>query len=405
MDTATSLTVWTRLSEGQVSAHAETSLDGGTTWTPTLSKTSAGADGYTLAWPITGLLPSQDVTYRVVVEGDPTCVPTPARTTRTAPPPTEPVAFGFAVTSDARDNLDEGMPPWSAIASKQAAFVLQIGDWDHRNPGAGGNTQITDWRKMHRDMLGDEPVGSTLAEHIFEGGIPLFHTWDDHDYGDNNADRTLPGRVVATDAFREFFPTPNTPVEGTVAYSFRWGALTEFFVLDTRSKRDPDGDPDGPDHSMLGWGPDSQREWLKSSVKNSTATFKIVVSSTVWNPNSKPIDSWARYQYEQGVLIDYWANQGVTGIVFATGDLHSVGLIDDGTNGSYPNISVPPINLDRNGCTGGPCGSWSVPWEEVHPHAGFGWFDVWRDAQGDHLKMAAYGSEGAERRSLTVSVP
>lgn len=388
VNTPDSMLVWARLSASS-SVVLRYSYDG-QTWTETPARTTLPNAANTIGWEIPGS-PGTSVHYSVQVEG---CEPTAARTSRFAPSliSTEPVTF--AVTSDAFKTNQQASPPWFNIMTSTPDFVFQIGDYDHRNPGLDDNEDIAAWRHMHRDVLGDKPVGRTLDRQIFAYGIPFFHTWDDHDYCYNNADWTCPGKEAAYRAYNEFYPRFNDPVPDTIAYSFQWGALAEFFVLDTRFQRS--------ETSMLG---PEQNQWLRESVASSQAPLKFIISSSVWNPDAKQTDAWANYPEEQFGLVSYWAAQNVSGIVVITGDMHSVGLIDDGTHGFYPNVSVPPINLQGKGCTGGDCGEWSVPWEETHPHAGYGWFEVSQDQQGTHLLISNRSNTGITRNEYLFTVP
>ena len=380
--------VWTRFGSS-TTAVLHYSYDG-SNWLDSIPQTSLPNAANTIGWSI----PRGDTDslyYSVVMDG---CQASPIRTSHFAPAVDSPTAFEFAVTSDAFKTNQQANPPWFSIWQLNPAFVLQIGDWDHRNPGLNGNTDIAAWRQMNRDVMGEKPVGRQLNRYIFAYGIPFFHTWDDHDYCFNNADWTCPGKESAYRAYNEFYPRPNDPVPDTIAYSFQWGSLAEFFVLDTRFQRN--------ESSMLG--PD-QNEWLRQSVAASTAAFKIIISSSVWNPYAKQTDAWANYPDEQFGLVAYWAEQNTTGIVVISGDMHSVGLLDDGTHGFYPNASVPPINLYGKGCTGGSCGEWSVPWTETHPHAGFGWYQVFQDEQASHMILSNRSNDGEIRNHLQVDLP
>lgn len=381
-----SLVVWVRF-DSSLTASLRYSYDG-VGWYYTLPEVTKPNLANTARWTV----PAQGydhVQYAVVVSG---CEPSPSRTTTFAPALDSIEPFEFAVTADAFKTNQQASPPWASIAESSPAFVFQIGDFDHRNPGINGNTDIAAWRVMNRDVLGDKPVGHSLDRHLFSNGIPFFHTWDDHDWCYNNADASCPGRDAALRSFHEFYPTPST-VGSTIAYSVRWGALAEFFVLDSRSAR--------TESSLLGA---EQSLWLAQSVVDSTADFKVILSSSVWNPNAKQIDAWAAYPGEQQRLIDYWTAHDTKGIVILTGDMHSVGLIDDGTHGTFPNVSVPPINLSGKGCTGGPCGEWSVPWTEVQPHAGYGWFQIYRDESGSHMLLSNRSNTGTVRNQYLVNL-
>jgi alkaline phosphatase D len=133
-------------------------------------------------------------------------------------------------------------PVYQHIAAADPKFVLQIGDFDHRNPQT-----LTAMRDMHRDVRGPYSIaGEDFLEQI-ASRFPVFHTWDDHDYGANNGDKYWLGRRDALQAFDEYYPTPERPNPAGIWYKFSY-ANCEFFMLDVRSQRDADTDPDGPDN-------------------------------------------------------------------------------------------------------------------------------------------------------------
>lgn len=282
---------------------------------------------------------------------------------RTSPPATERRMFRFAVLADASQDPSASGAAYAAAAADAPDFVLQIGDLDHRNPAAKG-AKLENWRAMYRDQLGDLAAGRTLTT-LLTPFVPLYHIWDDHDYGDNNADRTAPWKATAKRAFTEYFPLPQLPNPSAgLWYSVRY-AQAEFFVLDLRYQRDPDDDPDGPWKSMLDGARirNDQKDWLLQSLDASNARWKFLVSSSCWNPRGKQIDSWALYQNEQQEIVEFVRNRRIRGIVVLSADIHSGGAIDDGRNSYAPEISVPSTNTPRpkSGCTGGDgCGTWSV---------------------------------------------
>lgn len=323
---------------------------------------SATADSdFTVRIPLAGLQPETVYFYKVMINGKAQALSVAPRF-RTAPTPDSLTDFRFAVFSDAARWEGMRAMAYRAAAKDNPDFALQIGDLDHRDPGLQPlPIAIDNWRVMHRDMLHDYAAGQDLANAILPY-TPFYHVWDDHDYGANNADRTAPWKAAATRAFKEYFPLPALPnPSGGLWYSFRF-AQAEIFMLDLRSQRDPNDDPDGPGKSMLDGAviPNGQKEWLKSALLASAARWKLVVSSSVWNPNSKQVDSWYLFQNEQRELVQFIRDNGIQGVIILSGDLHTGGAIDDGTNSYFPEVSVPTTNVVmQEDCTGGYCGSWS----------------------------------------------
>ena len=197
-------------------------------------------------------------------------------------------------------------------------------------------------------------------------------------------------------AFKDDFPTYPLSSPGQGFWQrFRY-AQAEVFVLDLRSARDPDAKPDSGTKTMLGA---TQKAWLLDGLRTSTATWKFIVSSSVWNPHSKQSDSWALYQHEQNEIVDFIHSSSITGVIFMSGDIHSGGAIDNGTNSYFPEISVPNTNTQSSTCTGGGgCGTWSEGYTVGAQYDGYAAFYVTPDS----VTLEAKGIYGEIRHILTV---
>ncbi len=73
--------------------------------------------------------------------------------------------------------------------------------------------------------------------------------------------------------FREQAPLANGPSYRTV----RWGRDLQVWFTDGRDYRTPNNMPDGPDKTI--WGAE-QKAWFKKTVKESDATWKVLISPT-----------------------------------------------------------------------------------------------------------------------------
>jgi alkaline phosphatase D len=166
------------------------------------------------------------------------------------------------------------------------------------------------------------------------GTVHHYATWDDHDYGPNNSDRTFRLREASLRVFRDHFPNPSFGTAETpgVFTRFEW-ADAEFFLLDGRYYRSPDEMPDGPGKRMLG---KEQMDWLKEALAGSQATFKIVVSgSQILNPLTF-FEALGNFPAEQKELLGFLRDARIEGVVFLSGDRHHTELIRRQEPGLYP---------------------------------------------------------------------
>ena len=325
----------------------------------------------------------------------------------TFPPVAAKRDFRFVVTADVTGGREA--PAYVSALDDDPVFFLQIGDLDHRDPAKTLPLDINNWRQMHRDNLWDSPAGNDLACYIMPS-VPIFHIWDDHDYGENNADKSASWKDLATQAFTEYFPLPDLGNSSRgLWYRFSY-AQAELFVLDTRSQRDAANDTDDETKSMIDGDnvPNDQKDWLKNQLLGSNAVWKFIVSSSAWNPNSKVSDSWSEFQTEQLELVDFINDNNIENVVVITGDIHSGGCIDDGTNSHFPEISIPTTNLMQppNGCSGHTgCGTWSeIVIDDLAEPGGYGVIDIiYEEATDTHrciLRIMA--QDGTERFAWEV---
>ena len=349
--------------------------------------------------PLGGLSAQTKYFYRAVIDG---VVPpsSPVQSFSTFAAAGTVREYRFAVTSDSISvsaNSTLPAPAYASIAAEDPQFLLQTGDFDHRNPST-----LAGMRTMHRQQR--SPItqsGADFAQYIAPS-IPLFHIWDDHDFGANNADKTFAAKDAALRAFNEYYPTPARPNPAGIWHQFTYGDA-EFFMLDVRSQRDPSGDPDGPDKSLLDGDNlvDGQLDWLLGGLRDSTATWKFVVSGVSFNSGTKPLDAWAAYNNERQQILDWIAAEGITGVVVISGDLHSGGALDDGTNADLPEISVPHTNLQSSSASSGPPGTWSHGFVPGLEGGGYALITI----RGTEVVLETKAADGSLRGSLTLHSP
>jgi alkaline phosphatase D len=169
-------------------------------------------------------------------------------------------------------------------------------------------TSLEDYRRKYSEN-GSDPSLRTFAR-----GTPWWTIWDDHE-GTNDFDSTWPGLATARRAFQEAWPITRQPDDVTRLYrSFRWGSVAEFFILDTRQYRSPDGMDDGPAKTLLGR---EQMRWLREGLRSSTASLKFVVSSVPVRHASR--DCWSGFAFERDRFVRFVAESHLSGLVILSG--------------------------------------------------------------------------------------
>jgi alkaline phosphatase D len=149
--------------------------------------------------------------------------------------------------------------------------------------------------------------------------VPCYGVWDDHDFGPNNSDGTLPGKETSLRAFKEFWANPAYGEDGNPGcyHKFSRGDV-DFFMLDVRYHRSPDKAPQDETKTMLG---DKQFAWLKRELKASKAKLKFVASGSVFDSKGTD-DSWAIYPHARRAFLDMLKQEGGDGVILLSGDRH-----------------------------------------------------------------------------------
>lgn len=405
--TAHTAEVWLRTNEpASVKVEYTPDADGTTTAFSTELVSTLNSD-FTLRVPLEKLTPSTVYDVTVWVNGREQAQ---QGQFKTFPAETEAAALKMVVLTDftysdapAGSSTQVTLGTFRSADAEKPDLVFIGGDFDHRDPKL-----LPEKRQMFKDLYADNPQSPVyeFTQHILHR-YPLVHQWDDHDYGGDNSDRTAVWRETARRVFEEFFPAYPTGKYG-IYQSFHYGKDVEIFVLDGRSQRDPNQAPDTPTKSMLDGEhhADGQVKWLLDGLRNSTATWKLIMTPSAMNNTLLKGDSWARFSYERDMLLQFIRDNKIGGVIFIAGDLHG-GALDNGHNAGVPSVVVPSANLFK-------CltvrelklGDWSngVYGDAAHiansiPCPGYGVVSI----QGTHAAIVIKDSDGNVKLQMELS--
>jgi alkaline phosphatase D len=237
----------------------------------------------------------------------------------------------------------DGYAIFRAMAERRPDFFLFVGDTiyaDHRcrvpeNVPGGDFVALTlgGYRAKHAYNREDPAYRTFLA------GTSVYAIWDDHEVGNDFAGPWTLLMPVGRRAFLDYWPIAPSPEDPTRLHrSFRWGALLDLFILDTRQYRSHNSEPDAPGKTMLG---DAQRRWLLEGLAASTATWKVVVSSVPLSIRTGRghRDSWSNagpdgtpqpgtgFASERHAILEALHAGGVRNVVFVVADVHHAEII------------------------------------------------------------------------------
>jgi alkaline phosphatase D len=200
---------------------------------------------------------------------------------------------------------------FASMAARKPDLTLWLGDniyfreSEYSSPqGLAARWAQERSRPYLRELLG---TGAHLA------------TWDDHDYGPNDSNKSYVFKGEALALHKRYWPNPSaglpeTPgVFGTASYND-----VDIFWMDNRYHRD-DGRLNDPKRVMYGA---EQMAWLKNALLASTATFKLIAGGSQMLTKSPRGDSWLDYPAEQADFLRFLAESRVEGVLFLSGDVH-----------------------------------------------------------------------------------
>ena len=200
--------------------------------------------------------------------------------------------------------------------------------------------------------------------------VPLYTAWDDHDYFNNDLSG-IPERFTIADVealravWRQNWNNPEYKGEG-IYFNTVIGPV-EVIMLDTRSCRTVEAR--GEYGSYLGV---KQQNWLKETLKKSTAPFKIISSGTMWSDDiSKGKDSWGTWDTAaREEIFNLIERENIKGVLFISGDRH-------GTRGfNIPRPSGYVMHEFEAGTLGGVPGPEAMAKDSTNQIFGYGGTEV-----------------------------
>jgi alkaline phosphatase D len=262
-----------------------------------------------MVWKFENLIPGRLYRYSILA-GDEKIVSGPEYQFTTAPDEGLPAKVSLAFGSCARED-DGTASVWQRWSDVKPDAVIMLGDTPYID-----QTDLKTQRRRYREFAAVPAMGALLRS------TPWYGTWDDHDFGRNDTDGRLAGKEKSRTAFIEYHANPSygTGTEG-VFTRFRRGGV-EVFLLDTRYFAATESSPIDSDRpTLLG---SKQWHWLRESLKQSTAPFKVLACGMIWNGATRPNkqDHWMTYPHEREALFRFLGEAGISGVVLIGGDIH-----------------------------------------------------------------------------------
>lgn len=214
------------------------------------------------------------------------------------------------------------------------------------------------WIWMGDNVYGDSKDPAVVAEKytlqfnqpnysVFRGQFPIIGTWDDHDYGWNDADGSYPIKAQTRDMALEFMEVPASDPrwsrEGLYgSYAFGpVGKRVRVILLDARYFSTK---PKLEDSNLLG---PEQEAWLEEILETSQAQVHLIVSGIQVLSAEHKYEKWANYPASREWLFDRLIEQQTPGVIFLSGDRH----IHEINQLTVPDRSVAFTEVTSSGLT------------------------------------------------------
>ena len=234
------------------------------------------------------------------------------------------IAFGSCAKQD------KPQPIWASIIEKNPELFLFLGD------NIYGDTEDMVLLKKKWDMLGEQ-----LGYVELKKKTKILATWDDHDYGGNDAGADYPKKKESQQLFLDFFgvakESPRRTQEGVYHSEIigKPGQRIQIILLDTRYFRSPlkkgykPGEPgegyrgkyapnQDPNSTVLG---NLQWAWLEK-VLSQPAEIRLLCSSVQAIPDEHGSEMWGNFPSEREKLFKLISKTNANGLVILSGDRH-----------------------------------------------------------------------------------
>lgn len=263
------------------------------------------------------------------------------------------IAFGSCAEEES------AQPIWGSILSSDPDLFLFLGD----------NVYADLWKEDGKIVMETPPDASYIQRAYddmaarpewqrFSAAVPVMATWDDHDFGDDDAGAEWHMKDDAQRMLLEFFNEPRDSDRWTrpgvyTAKTFGpEGRRVQVILLDTRYFRSPltkrtdeeraagravgSGGPYKPNATgqgtLLG---EAQWSWLEEQLRQ-PADVRIIASSIQVLADEHGWETWGNMPHEREKLFGMIESTGANGVVLLSGDRHLMELSVDTASGPYP---------------------------------------------------------------------
>ncbi|WP_435577630.1 alkaline phosphatase D family protein [Gilvibacter sp.] len=257
------------------------------------------------------------------------------------------LTFVFASCND----QEREQPLWNPILGHKPELFIWGGD------NIYSDTRDSSKMRADYDKQFNQPDYTKLRTQT-----KVIGTWDDHDYGENDAGAQYPMKIVASELFWDFMELPKGDslrdqpgVFHSYVHQTEQGSV-KFILLDTRYYRDPLLKSEDPNKRYTPWTEDHdgwflgplQWVWLENQLKDTTHDFTFIVSSIQFLNNADHgWEKWGNFPAERNKMYEVLKAAQSKNIILLSGDRHHAEMSKDEQAG----LGYPLLDFTASGLT------------------------------------------------------
>lgn len=211
------------------------------------------------------------------------------------------------------NSQDRVQQSWNAISEINPDLFMWLGD------NVYNDTEDMDVMAQKYQVQLDHPEYQQILRQM-----PVIGTWDDHDYGANDAGMEYPMRKESQEQFLHFInEPPHSPrwdQEGVyTSYTFGQSGQgkVKIILFDLRYNRMHRRDPDADLMAQDQW------DWFENEIANSDADFHLLVSSISVLSVPRPYtEDWEKFPLSFNKMFNLLDRHNPKGVLFLAGDKH-----------------------------------------------------------------------------------
>lgn len=282
--------------------------------------------------------------------------------------PGQGIAFGSCLSAGAPQ------PVWNSIlAQKPSAFIF-AGDTVYADKGRYAEMSGTQGIYAAYQDLTNNHEFMRFRYRANRQSVDVLATWDDHDYGLNDAGAEFPHKLASKDAFLYFFEWDGTETGDAsqpgiyqshvleVTTATNTPVSVQVILLDTRSFRSPllkaTAAQQRPgckaNHAIANHDPqvtvlgDQQWQWLATTLQE-PADVRLLVSSIQVLPIEHCYEKWANFPTERARLLNLIQETAANGVVILSGDRHLAEISKLPAAGLEASLDYPLYEITSSG--------------------------------------------------------